>query len=225
MKRLVIIIISVIMTVGGASAQNIFFSVKEGTKLLYANLNAKGSAESYSRLTIQKVEGSGNNLSINYVSQALDKNRKPLNDAPIEVPLKVTITNGIVEWDMKSFAAPGTEGFVEIEGGKIRIPSSLAPGDKLDDVLYTMTLNMGFKIRTEIALTEQSCLAIEDVTVPAGTFKCHKITQTSKATVMRKTVTTKTLSWYAPNIGTVKSETYDEKGKIQSSTVLQAIEN
>jgi len=224
MKKLIIFVIAVVMTVGGVSAQNIFFSVKEGTKLLYANLNAKGNADSYSRLTIQKVEGSGNNLTISYVAQALDKNRRPNSDAPMEVPLKVTITNGVVEWDMKMFAAPGTEGFVEIEGGKIRIPSTLSPGDKLDDVLYTMTLNMGFKIRTEVALTEQSCLAIEDVTVPAGTFKCHKITQTSKATVMRKVVTTKTLSWYAPGIGTVKSESYDDKGKIQSSTVLQAIE-
>jgi hypothetical protein len=79
---------------------------------------------------------------------------------------------------------------------------------------------MGLKIRTEISLTDQQCLAIEDVIVPAGTFKCHKVTQTSTATVMRRTIITKTISWYAPNIGTVKSETYDDKNKLQSSIEL-----
>jgi hypothetical protein len=125
---------------------------------------------------------------------------------------------------MKAFGAPGTEAFIEIEGDKLRIPSNLEPGSKLDDVKFTMTLNMGFKVRTEIVLSNQECVAVEDLTVPAGTFKCYKVTQTSTATVMRKTVTTKTITWYTPNIGSVKSESYDEKNKLQSSNVLHAIE-
>ena len=221
MRKIVIIIVAIVMTVGGVSAQNYFFPSKEGLTLLYANLDAKGKADSYTRQTIRKVEGSGNNLTISYVGQALDKNRKPVSE--LEIPFTVTITNGVVEWDMKAFAAPGTEGFIEIEGDKFRIPSSLSPGDKLDDVKYTVTLNMGIKIRTEVSLTEQQCLAIEDVTVPAGTFKCHKLTQTSAATAMRRTTTSKTISWYAPNIGTVKSESYDAKGKLQSSMELHAV--
>ena len=221
MKRLITIVISVVMT-AGVFAQDMFFPSREGLSLLYANIDAKGKINNYTRLTIKKVEGSGSNFSISYVGQVLDKNNNPAND--IEIPYTVTVVNGVVEWDMKSFAAPGTEAFIEIEGDKIRIPSSLAPGDKLDDVRFTMTLNMGIRIRTEISLTEQQCLAIEDVTVPAGTFRCHKLTQTSSATVMRRTSITKTVSWYAAGIGTVKSETYDDKNKLQSSTVLHAIE-
>ena len=223
MKKLFIIVISVVMTMG-VFAQNQFFPSKEGLVLLYANIDAKGKVDSYTRQTISKVEGSGNNLSVTYVGQVLDKNRKPTSD--IEIPFTVNIVNGVVEWDMKSFVSvtPETEAFIQIEGDKLRIPSSLSPGDKLDDVKFTMTLNMGIRIRTEISLTDQQCLAIEDVTVPAGTFKCHKVTQTSTATVMRRTTTTKTISWYAPNIGTVKSEVYDEKNKLSSSIELHAIE-
>jgi len=224
MKKLVIMMVSVVLAVGSASAQNIFFSAKEGTKLLYANLNAKGKADTYTRLTIRKVEGSGNNLTIHYVSQALDKNKKASDETSIEVPITITVVNGVVEWNMKSFAAPGTEAFITIEGDKLRLPSTLSPGDKLDDVTFTMTLNMGFKIRTEVALSDQKCLAIEDVTVPAGTFKCHKVSQTSVATVMRKTVTSKILTWYAPGIGTVKTESYNDKGALQNATVLEQIE-
>ena len=224
MKRIVLFFVAVVMTVGGVFAQDIFFSTKQGMTLVYANMDAKGKVDSYTNLNIRKVEGSGNNLTINYVSQVLDKNRKPVSDPPVEIPLTVTVSNGVVEWDMKSFAAPGTEAFIEIEGDKLRIPSTLAPGKKIDDAKFTMTLNMGFKIRTEVSLTEQECLAIEDVTVPAGTYKSYKVTQTSAATAMRKTVTTKTISWYAPGIGTVKSESYDAKGKLSSSLVLHAIE-
>ena len=221
MRKLFIIVLSVVMT-AGVSAQNMFFPSKEGIVLLYANLDAKGKVDSYTRQTISKVEGSGNNLSVTYLGQVLDKNRKPANE--LEIPFTVTIDNGVVEWDMKMFAAPGTEGLIEIEGDKLRIPPTLSPGDKLDDAKFTMTLNMGIKIRTEISLTDQQCLAIEDITVPAGTFKCYKVTQTSAATVMRRTTTTKTVSWYAPNIGTVKSETYDAKDKLSSSIELHAIE-
>jgi len=224
MKRIVFFIVSVVMTTGVISAQSIFFPSKQGLKLVYANIDTKGKIESYTSQTISKVEGSGDNLTITYVGQVLDKNRKPVSDPPIEVPYTVTVSNGVVEWDMKSFAAPGTEAFIEIEGDKLRIPSTLSSGDKLDDAKFTMTVNMGFKIRTEILLTDQQCLAIEDVTVPAGTFKCHKVTQTNIATVMRKTVTTKTISWYAFGIGTVKSESYNDKGKLQSSMELYSME-
>ena len=206
-------------------AQNTFFPTKAGIVLTYVNKDAKGKANSYVRQTIKTVEGSGDNFSITYVGEALDKNQKSLSDPPLEVPYTVTVHNGVVEWDMKSFAAPGTEGFIEIEGDKIRIPSTLSPGDKLDDAKFTMTMNMGFKIKTEVAITGQQCLAIEDVTVAAGTFKCHKVTQTSTATVMRKTTTTKTVSWYAPGIGTVKNETYDAKDKLTGSMELIEIKN
>ena len=222
MRKIIFTMVSVIMIVGGVAAQDIFFPTKQGMSLVYANLDAKGKVDSYTRQTIRNVEGSGNNLSVTYVGQSLDKNRKPVSD--LEVPLTVTVNNGVVEWDMKSFAAPGTEGLIEIEGDKMRLPSNLSPGDKLDDAKFTMTLNMGLKIKTDMTITNQQCLAIEDVTVPAGTFKCHKVTQTGTATVMRKTTTTKTISWYAPGIGTVKSESYNDKDKLQSSTVLEAIE-
>jgi hypothetical protein len=225
MKKIALIIIPVVMAVADISVQNVFFPAKEGLTLVYANLNAKGRAESYTQQTVRRVEGTDGNLSVSYVAKALDKNRKPVGDNSVEIPYTVTVRNGTVEWDMKSFAASGTESFIEITGDKLRIPSSLSPGDKLDDVTFTLTVNMGFKIRTEVSLTGQECLAVEDVTVPAGTFKCHKVTQTSAATVMRKTVVTKIITWYAPGIGTVKSETYSEKGKLLTATELQSTEN
>lgn len=189
---------------------------------MYANLNAKGKVDSYTRQTISKVEGSANNMSISYVAQPLDKKQQPLGD--IQVPYTIKVRNGFMEWDMKSFASPGTEGLVEFEGDQMRMPTSIAPGDKLSDLHFIMTVTIGFKIKTEVAITEQECLGIEEVSVPAGTFKCHKMTQTSTATAMRRSITTKTVSWYAPGIGSVKSETFNDKGKLQTVVQLQSVE-
>jgi hypothetical protein len=224
MKKISLIIILGAIMVSGVFAQNIFFPTKEGLTLLYANLNDKGKADSYTRQIIRKVEGSGSNFTIDYDAQVLDKNRQPISDMPVDVPYTVKISNGVLELDMKSFAAAGTENFIEITGDKLRIPSTLSTGDKLDDVHFILTVNMGFKIKTEISLTEQQCLAIEDIEVTAGRFRCHQITQTNTAKVMGKTVVTKTISWYAPNIGTVKTEVYNDKGKLQNTIELQIVE-
>jgi len=71
------------------------------------------------------------------------------------------------------------------------------------------------KINT-LVKTEGKYLAIEDVKVPAGTFKCRKVTSTSINITTVQTV----IAWYAPNIGTVKTETYDDKNKLISGSVL-----
>lgn len=212
----------VVATMTSIPAQNVFFPVKEGTTLVYASLNAKGNVESYTRQTVSKVEGNASDMLISYLVQPLDKKQKPVDNTSANYAIKVR--NGVIEYDMKSFTTPETAGVIEVEGDKLRLPSSISPGDKLDDVNFTLTIKVGFKIVTTISFTEQECLAVENVTVPAGEFKCVKLTQTSSVTALRRTVATKILSWYAPGIGTVKTETYNDKGKLQSAVVLQSFE-
>jgi hypothetical protein len=224
MKKITLLIVSALIAVTGVSAQNIFFASKEGMTLTYANMNARGRVDNYTRQTITKVDGSGSNMTVSSDSEVLDRNRRPVGNPPTVVSSTVNIVNGVVELDMKNFATAGMEGMIEIEGDRVRIPSSLAPGVKLDDVNFTLTVNVGFRIVTTMSLTEQECLAIEEVTVPAGTYTCYKVTQTSAATAMRRTVTTKVITWYAPGIGSVKSETYNEKGQIQASMALESVD-
>jgi len=91
----------------------------------------------------------------------------------------------------------------------------------IKDSEVTVSMDLGImKVNSVAKLTEGKCLAIEDVRVPAGTFKCHKITQKITTTAMNTSTVTKVITWYAPNIGTVKSETYDDKNKLVSGSVL-----
>ena len=207
----------------GAYAQNTFFPSKAGIVLTYVQKNAKGKAESHSRTTIKDVEGSGSNMTISYLMESLDKDRKPLNP-PVEIPCTVIIKDDVMILDMNQMFVGQMKDMqlkMDITGVPMELPSNMSPGQSLKDADMTMTLDMGImKMKTVIKMTDGKCLAIEDVTVPAGTFKCHKITQTVTTTIMRKDVVSRTVSWYVIGIGTVKTESYDAKDKLQSSTEL-----
>ena len=226
MKRFQIfltIVLAVSMATG-TYAQNTFFPTKAGMVLTYVNNDAKGKATGYSRMTIKNVEGSGSNMSISYVMENLDKNRKSLTDPPMEIPCTVIIKDDVVILDMnQAFAGQPKDQQIkmEITGVPMELPGNMQPGQSLKDAEMTMTLDLGItKMNTVIKMTEGKCLAVEDLKVPAGTIKCHKITQTVTTTVMRRDTKSKTISWYAPGIGTIKTETYDGKDKLQASMEL-----
>jgi len=214
-------VILMIASMAVVSAQSAFFPTKVGTTLVYAQENAKGKPESYSKITIKEVEGSGNNMTISYVTQILDKDRKPTS---VEIPLQVVIKNGVMIMDMKGmFAGQQKDQQIkmEISGVPMELPGNMQPGQTLKDADVTMSMDMGImKLKTTMKMTDGKCLAIEDVTVPAGTFTCPKITQTVSTSMMGKNSTSRTVSWYASGIGTVKTETYDDKGQLKSSTEL-----
>ena len=217
------ITILMIASATGAYAQNTFFPTKKGTVLVYEQKNTKGKTESFSKLTIKDVEGSGNNMTISYQAEVLDKTRKSSNP-PIEVPCKVIIKDGTMIMDMSQMFAGQQKDQqlkMEITGVPMELPDNMQPGQTLKDAEVTMTIDMVItKMKTTMKMTDGKCLAIEDLTVEAGTFKCYKTTQTVTTTVLGKTAVSKTLSWYAPGIGQVKTETYNSKDQLQSSQEL-----
>ena len=225
MKKIHFLLIAVMMTVT-ANAQNTFFPTKTGTVLLYVQNDAKGKAGSYTRHTITDVEGSGTNMTISYVMESLDKNRKPLSDPPMEFPCKVIIKDDVVILDMNQmFAGQLKDAMMKVEftGVPMELPSDLQPGHTIKDAEITMNMDLGImKMKTTMKTSDGKCLAIEDVTVPAGTFRCHKVTQTvtTTTTVMKKDVKSTAVSWYAPGVGTIKTESYSDKDKLQSSMEL-----
>ena len=216
-------VILMIASVTATHAQNTFFPTKAGMVQVYEQKNDKGKTQSYSKTSIKNVEGSGNNMTISYVTEILDKNKKSANP-PVEVPCKVIIKNGVMILDMNQMFAGMQKDAglkVEITGVPMELPSNMQPGQSLKDAEMTMSIDMAImKMKTTVKMTDGKCLAIENVTVPAGTFTCHKIAQTVSTTVMGKNVVSQTVSWYAPGVGTVKSETYNGKNQLQSSMEL-----
>lgn len=64
----------------------------------------------------------------------------------------------------------------------------------------------------------------EIIRTPAGDFDCIKVYTENKAKFMFFSETEYTMDWYAEGIGLVKSEELTKRGKVLSTTLLQAIE-
>ena len=111
--------------------------------------------------------------------------------------------------------------------GFMDIPKNMYPGQKLNDVKFTMKTNASGADMTVISnLTERKVGAKETITTPAGTFECMPISGLRKSSMkvmgMNRNMgkPTKETIWYSPGIGMVKSENYDEKGKLETSQIL-----
>jgi len=224
MKKIALLLL-VFTTTMGLFAQHAFFPSTVGIVQTYAQKNDKGKIESYSRQTITDVQTSSGEMVVSYLFETLDKNQKP-KEPPVIFPCKVIIKGDVVTLDMnEAFAGMQQDAqinaLIEITGVPMEISGSLKPGETIKDADMMMTMDLGImKMKTNIQITDGKCIVIEDVTVPAGTFTCHKITQTTTTTVMKKKIVTTTVSWYALGVGTVKSESYNDKNKLETSTEL-----
>ncbi len=192
-----------------AQAAEPFFLNKKGAEAEYALKDAKGAITSYTKSVVTALSSNDpQNFTVTYTAEVFDKNRKSLA-APVEAT--VTVKDGAVD------TTPVMEG-VEIEGTLPAFPAELSVGQVMD---YSFSMKMmGMKTTTE---GKNTVVAKESVTTPAGTFSCFKVEGEVSAKALMKTTKTKTVTWLAPGVGTVKAEVYDGKDKLQSSQELVSL--
>ena len=219
MKKLLLVCLVATLALTNAFGQSALFPTKKGTVAVYNAKDAKGNVLGYSQITITDVEGSGANMTISYTAEALDANRKPYRGVKA-TPMTLTIKDNKIVFDMKSLFA-GADAKAEITGDPIELPNNLSAGQTLKDAKITMTTRVALvKMTTEMAITDYKCLAVETVTVPAGSYKAYKVTQTVSTTAMKQTTKATTITWYAEGVGSVKTESYDGSGNLLSTSEL-----
>ena len=198
-----------------SESEYVFFPMKKGSVQVFATKNDKGNITGQTRNTIKEITGAPNAFAIYYQSEILDAKGNPTNkNNPLVYNLRIVVKDGIMYLDMKGMfgAMDGLEG-VQASGTAVKIPHDLAVGQSLDDAAAQVRIGI---INCSVVLTEGKCIAIEDVTVAASTFRCHKISQKANATVMGIRNESTTVTWYAKGVGSIKTETYDRNGKLIS---------
>jgi hypothetical protein len=198
-----------------------FFVMKPGAVLVYVSKDGKGKISSQTRNTVKSVTGDKSAFAIAYQSEIFDASGKPADAAnPVIVNCRAVIKDGLMYLDMKEMfgSIPGLEG-VEVTGTPIKIPNNLSVDQSIDDA--SASVRIGFVNCTSV-MTAGKCVAIEDVTVEAGTFRCYKVSQKFNSRVMGIKSEGVMLSWYSKGSGTIKTETYDNKGKLLSSQELKS---
>ena len=208
------------------NAQLAYFP-SEGTVLTYHNLDKKGKIESKIVYKVESVKQSGENAEVTYFVESYGKKD--------ELVFKDRITfkkeGDKLFFDMSNFVNKGAfqqngeiPATVEIEGNSLEVPINGTAGQSLPDANMTIASDMGFvKLKMTTNIINRKVDDIEDLTVPAGTFNCMKISGDVSGKILGMNMSGKSVQWYSSGIGMVKSETYDKKGELSGSMVLVAV--
>lgn len=78
-------------------------------------------------------------------------------------------------------------------------------------------------VNMTISGSKRAITGTERIDTPAGTYDCFILEETITTKAMMTKEVEKTISWYAYGIGMVKQETYDKKGKLTTTTILNSI--
>lgn len=197
-----------------------FFAMKKGSVQVYANKDAKGKVTSQSRNRINDITGEKNAFAIYYDTESLDDKGKPNSKDPMLINYRVVVKDGIMYLDTKAMFGD-LEGMNDVvaTGTTMRIPNNLTVGQAVPDA--KAAAKIGF-MNCVVAMTEGKCVAFEDVTVEAGTFKCYKVSYKINSTVLGVKKEGTSTIWYAKGVGEVKVETIDKNGKLVATKELKS---
>lgn len=96
-------------------------------------------------------------------------------------------------------------------------------GTKLEDGSIKVTMDEDLGLGMTVLVSERKVEGKEKITSPAGTFDCIKLSQKTE-TKMVINIVVYTKEWYAENVGMVRSESYNKKGKLTGYSVLTKLE-
>jgi len=202
-----------------------YFLDIQGAEIEMSSYDKKDKLTGVTTSTVKEIKTTGNTAewTVNVVSR--DDKGKEFTSGD----LRMTCEDGIFKMDMRNFlddeVLKGFEGMeVTMDATDLEYPNVLVPGQTLPDGSITVKIgNQGVSMMNMVVkIYDRKVEAIEDITTPAGTFSCYKMTQTVETKTMFKIVVTST-DWIAKKIGTVRSESYDKNGKLTSYTVMTGL--
>lgn len=224
MKKFAISIIALAVSVVSlmGQAHDTFFSTTQGDSFTYNIYSPDGELDY--KYTYFNKEVSGEDLSdasVVYRYQFWKGDGEPLFDDDGVMDMKITLNSeGTTSYMYDTRKSMAIQDVVTM-GDVSSLPSEMKVGQSVPDG----RINIKVKgVGAAFVITDRKVVAIEDVTTPAGTFHTYKLEedQTNKVLISNKTF--KIVTWYAKNIGCVKQEVYDKKGKLLRTLELTALE-
>lgn len=202
-----------------------YYPVKTGSVWEMQNFDAKDKLSSTNKSKVLSFNQISNGYTLEIESESFDDKNKPT----YKDTMQMKCVDGVFMFDMTNFMDPQTmsayEGMqVSMDAKNMEFPGTLTAGMSLNDASLTMTVsNQGVKMMTmTIMITNRKVESYEDITVPAGTFKAYKISYDTQ-TKMMFTTKTRTVQFWVPGKGMVRTESFNDKGKLLGYSVLSSI--
>lgn len=174
---------------------------------------------------IDKIE-SGNNTSVKVRSTSYDKDENEVHTGELEIICE----DGVFRFDLRDFLDPNTlaayeEMGIEITADNLIYPAAMSENDILPDGELTMVVRSGNTTIVTIGITisNRTLEGIEDVTTDAGTFTCYKISYDISTKAGFITTSGSAIEWIAPEVGLVRNETFNRRGRLNGYSVLTSL--
>jgi len=215
MRRILLILSAALAAIMPVRAQY-YFAMQPGSQASFRVYDNKGEFRGSYDETLKSLNGESFDDATVILEQVyFDKNGEHLfkdvtanmflyfKDGELTVKLE-TIRKGIATKDLM------------VKGCVVFVPSDIRAGENLPD--RSLSIKIG-SIGGTVELTERKVLGMESVTVPAGTFNAAKVQEKQKTRVAIITEEVTIITWMVKDIGCVRQETYNSKGRL-----LQTIE-
>ena len=229
-KVLSIIVIAVLglsLTQSSSNDCATYYPLAKGMKWTYQEFNKKGKLTGTSTTFIEDVIYSDAKTEYKIKATSADDKGKKNEDTLASQTFSYICENGILKMDMSQLIPQETQdGFsgmeMSIEQTEMAIPSTLKAGQKLDDASITMKVSSnGMAIMTiHVKVTDRKVEKMESVTTEAGTYNSALLTYKTSMKMGFMNTESTVKEWLSPEVGLVKSESYDKNGKLMGSRIL-----
>jgi hypothetical protein len=235
MKKVNLILVFFILLSFSAISQkncDFYLPLKQNSGVQMQSFNAKGKLQDMADTKITKVTTEGEFTVATLHSVSMDAKGKEKENSSVDYTVKCNGSK--ILFSAQMFApSQNMDAYknmeIKTESSDMEFPSVLAVDATMPDANMKMKiLNNGMQMmEMNITFTDRKVVSKENVTTPAGTFECYKISMTvnsaSKIFGMNSNQTSKSVSYYSKGVGTVKTETFDKKGNLFSYSILTKI--
>lgn len=224
MKKIIGISLITLLMFGTIYSQDcsIYYPVVNGSIREMTSYDKKDKVTSKVIQEITNVNKSISGVEIDVKNSLFDEDGNLISEVNITVGCK----DGVFKVDMGDYVSELIRAYqtmeVELKGDDLSFPSKMKQGDLLPDGNMNIKVtNSGMTLMNmDVTIYNRKVEGIEKITTPAGTFSCYKISYDTTAKTKILNVQSSAVEWISENVGLVKSESFNKKGKLNSYSLL-----
>lgn len=224
----IISLFAIILLIPAVQAQDckLFFPENIGTIREMTNYDKKDRLTGRVHQTISDKNVSGGNISMDVETVIYDDKNEELNRSKVEVGCE----NGVFKIDMSDYVDEMLEAYkemdVELKGDNLQFPPNMSVGDELPEGNINIKVSSSgiTMVNMDVTIKNRKVEGKEEITTPAGSFDCLKISYDTETKTNMFTINTSGIEWIAEGVGVIKSENYNKKGKLSSYSLLTKFE-
>lgn len=202
---------------------NTYFPITVGMEWTMKSMDKKGKETS--RNTIKVLDAVPGEGGLIYKMQGiLSLDGKKEEDRVTD--FEYQCTNNVLKFNMDQFLPDSYEDMegveIDIDTEGMELPSDLVVGQQLKDANVRIVAMMnGIKVMDmTVNVTDRLVEKFENITTEAGDYECAKITSKTHMKFGFMNSTTTSNQWISSKVGIVKTEEFDKKGKLESTSEL-----